>query len=833
VAAVSDDPLSRAAIERLRLGDRWSVWSLTCLRSAGFAADRVLSLASPELAAAADRLLSLDAEIEAARAETVEECRRAGRDPKIKKALRALFNQRVPPAEGLPEAVTAKLAVLEERTRRAAEAQAALSSLWPEAERRLTQALRERVSDPRFREAILWQNRGAARRTLDALLRDEEDPPWRRRQREQWAASYLQRYCVKNDTIGFFGPVGWARIDPAAPSLESTPGALLATRDVSLEYWAVDALAERLAEDPELKPELAPRRHPTVRVVGNVLHHPIELTSELPPAYARALAAADGIRSARSLAAELCADPSLELGDEDEVYALLEELSERKLLVWRLEVPTTGAHPERLLRQLLEALPESPPRAKALAQLDELEGLRAAVAGAAGDVAALDESAGRLEAWFSGATGQEGTRRGGEVYAARTLFYEDCRRDVEVRLGAPMLDALAGPLTLLCDTARWYTYTIAQRYLEVFRQTHQQLRDERGRSDIDYLRFWERVSPHFPNSTTSNSEIAAQVAAELRARWAEIVGDLSGRRVERTAAQLRPLVDAAFSAPQPGWPSARYQTPDLMIAASSVEAVERGELQIVLGEVHVSMHTYSMSPFLHQHPQPSSIVAGREADVPEPCVIPVTPRRLATRSDHFWLTGHNFDLELGDARSFRPRERVLAVADLMVDDVDGKLQVRTRDGQHRFAILAFFEYYLMAESMNHFGLLPSAPHTPRLTVDRLVLEREKWRFAPDALAFAREEEAAARFLATRRWAQVHGLPRHVFVRAPEEPKPIYVDFDSPVYVDILAKLARRAASLTVSEMLPGFGQHWLRDRDGVAYAAELRIACVDQSGWRG
>ena len=33
------------------------------------------------------------------------------------------------------------------------------------------------------------------------------------RQHEALVASYLQRYCAKNDSIGFFGPVGWSQID--------------------------------------------------------------------------------------------------------------------------------------------------------------------------------------------------------------------------------------------------------------------------------------------------------------------------------------------------------------------------------------------------------------------------------------------------------------------------------------------------------------------------------------------------------------------------------------------------------------------------------------------
>jgi hypothetical protein len=74
----------------------------------------------------------------------------------------------------------------------------------------------------------------------------------------------------------------------------------------------------------------------------------------------------------------------------------------------------------------------------------------------------------------------------------------------------------------------------------------------------------------------------------------------------------------------------------------------------------------------------------------------------------------------------------------------------------------------------------------------------------------------------------------VFVVSPAEPRPFYVDFDSPVYVNILAKAVRRLARqdpggrLTVTEMLPTPDQTWLTDDAGNAYTAELRFVAVDQ-----
>jgi hypothetical protein len=115
-----------------------------------------------------------------------------------------------------------------------------------------------------------------------------------------------------------------------------------------------------------------------------------------------------------------------------------------------------------------------------------------------------------------------------------------------------------------------------------------------------------------------------------------------------------------------------------------------------------------------------------------------------------------------------------------------------------------------------------------------VVNRQTWHFEPNALAWAHEANATERFVAARRWAQAQGLPRFVFVKVPIEVKPFYVDFDSPVYVNILAKTIRRTQEaaeserqVTISEMLPSLEQTWLPDAEGRRYTSELRIVAVD------
>ena len=131
--------------------------------------------------------------------------------------------------------------------------------------------------------------------------------------------------------------------------------------------------------------------------------------------------------------------------------------------------------------------------------------------------------------------------------------------------------------------------------------------------------------------------------------------------------------------------------------------------------------------------------------------------------------------------------------------------------------------------------MPSCPHTPRVTIDDLVVSREKWTLAATEPAFADTLDESARYLQARAWAAGHDLPRHVFVRFTGERKPIYADLTSLASIDLISRSLRRArrqagadATVTIVEMLPAPDQAWLTDAQGLRYTSELRMVAVDQ-----
>src|SRR5229473_770859 len=152
--------------------------------------------------------------------------------------------------------------------------------------------LRAVARDPLFRTAVTWQNRAAMRNAVAKIAGGSPAPGSRQRQREEVIASYWQRYCAKNDTIGFFGPLAWGRLADDGPAIQARCGPLVREGSVHFEAWGVQALAEAL--DPGLEVPLGPHAERDLRA---------KLERARPDVRERGLAALDRLERCRSAVA--------------------------------------------------------------------------------------------------------------------------------------------------------------------------------------------------------------------------------------------------------------------------------------------------------------------------------------------------------------------------------------------------------------------------------------------------------------------------------------------------------------------------------------------------
>ncbi|MET9319576.1 lantibiotic dehydratase [Streptomyces sp. NPDC003038] len=840
---VSEDSQDRPDhLVPLPSGD-WHMWRTMGLRGTGFPADRVLALAAPDSAAAAEHLLGLREAAAAARGDALAALRSAldalraeghwddlERRRPLLRAITRLNKGKLPGGEFAHWPQAERLAEAEDA---AATAGRELDKTFGDDMAMLSATLRATAADPRFREAVIWQNRKAYADGVSKLgVEDDGRRNSRRREHESLVAGYLQRYTVKNDSIGFFGPVGWAEATESGEPLTVRPGdGLIASRGVYFEQWCLDALVRSLGQDLSVRRWFAPRRLPTAALEGATLRLPGR-TAELPAAKAAALRAVLALCDGSRTAAELV--DALGLGSPEEGFGLLESLCAAGLIAWDLELPVQP-EPEKAVRRQLERIGDEALRADALGRLDRLTAARDRVAAAAGLPEELDRALAGLEATFTELTGTAPTRAHGETYGARTLVYEDCRRDGRVEVGPDLLAELGGPLSLMLDSARWLTVRVAEEYRSEFRAVYDRISAEKPGQQLWLTDFWQRVQSAVLGP---DQAIIDRVVSELQSRWGGIFGPLEGRRAEFTTDSLRPLVAEAFAAEAPGWPGARYQAPDVMIAAESPEAVAAGDYRLVMGELHVGVNTLRNLLFVNQHPDPDAMVRATELDVPVPRVHPVLPKqwlystrtttRLATAHDHLLLLGEEGSWLTGDPRAVEGSQVSIGLR-------DGRVVARAGAEGPEFDLVELLAEAISFKVVSRFQPLASRRHTPRVSIDRLVVHRESWRFHPGELPFARETEEASRFVAARAWAREHGIPRFVFVKAAHETKPFYVDLDSPLFVNAFAHAVRGAPeqpdgrlTIAVSEMLPTSEQTWLKDLQGQRYTCEFRVIAVDK-----
>jgi hypothetical protein len=844
----------------LQLGHpEWALWRCVCLRGAGFPSDGVLRLSAPAAAAAADLMLSAETDLDQARAAANavfnSELDRMRRDQSwdankpyrrwLLDGLRTLklgkFSDLKKRPEMIGETPAAEMEEVLARVRSAAEelltTRSGFQREYIAGVKDVSVALRELAADEGFREAIAWQNRNVLHAGVDSLLRHYSANGSRdsaQRQNEEVMASYWQRYCVKNDTIGFFGPVGWARLVDEPGAFEARPGkSLLASRTVYFEQWGIDALIDLINKDTATAVWASPRRLPAVRLEGDWLHVSFRRPQRLPAKQVVVLRACDGTRTAAEVAAYVRRGGG-EWRSDAEIFTILKGLKAQGLIAWQFEAPLS-AHPERRLRELLERVEDEDVRRRVLSLLEEFEAGRERVAAAAGDAEELDLALQQLDHHFTSVTGQAATRWAGRMYTGRTLVYEDCRRDIVVEIGSDFLEELSGPLVLLLQSARWFMNEASVRLRCAFREIYERLAGKSGSRTVDAANFRMEVQGTLFSAETG---VFDEVQEEFRRKWEAVLAVLpEQRRATYRCEDLREAVEAAFAAPRAGWTAALHHSPDLMIAADSVDAIRRGEYEIVLGELHLAAITIGGSVFYQQHPSKLELLRAKEGDLPEPQPIPVMPNSwLPTRVFNSLDSKKDYYIEFTPESFVAERDRAVLIADFIVEEEEGELVARTRDGRLCFDVLEMFGRtfsYFITERFRMFG---HRSHTPRVSIDRVTVTRETWRCAAGELEFAYVKDEAERFLATRRWARSLGMPRQVFVKAPIETKPCYVDFDSPVYVNLLAKLMRRTAEkggqemqAVFTEMLPGVEQSWLPDAEGRRYTCELRMVALDQA----
>lgn len=651
----------------------------------------------------------------------------------------------------------------------------AYESAFARADEEATVNLAAVLEDERVREAVLLSNPDAHHNMLVPFLRHEGRLTSRRRRERRQLYTYLQRFCAKNETTSFFGPMAYG--SPAPGSALTLTEDVPVRRRVFLSGWAARAVRRALIRDRGMLSAL--RFCLTGRDVGpDTTEQEIAGRLAEGPLPIGPLARASGL-TPRETAAALRS--MMALGSADVL----------------LGGDPYDPSPLNTLREQVAATPDAPSRTAWLERLEQLESLRHELQDAG--LRDRERLIPAFERAFTEFTGEPARRDAGRTYADRAIFFEECASPFSIRVGQELLDRwsrLLSPLLETCVAHGAATQAHAtQALLDVWKGPDRQPLSEYALAMAETFE-------------TTGSLFLADHAPRYRAARHE-------DEKERLSALARQ---------QEG---DRYALVDLCLSAPSAERV--AETRPLVARVH---HHLQIDGWLAtMHPSPDdfeddarSWVADQEGRV--------VGFDFGRRNKGFYrFPGPRAALR-DPVAADREDDQLLAPRDLTVRRTSEGVEL-WNSGQrvHAYLPLSDFVKYPPYAALSH----PQVMHpvfegethgaVPRVDVGGAGLQRARWSQCTGALT---DRRPWARYLALRRLARRTGH-RFLFCRTEAERKPYLIDSAATPAADLIAHIASGSELVTVEEMSPGPEELWLRDSQGHRYTCEFRMQAIGRA----
>ncbi|HEY2800574.1 MAG TPA: hypothetical protein VGI85_08275 [Chthoniobacterales bacterium] len=646
-------------------------------------------------------------------------------------------------------------------------------------------------------------------------------PPRRtkERARERRLLLYLQRVCAKNDTFSEFGPHAWGTIQEGVRALSLGPAPGIAQREAFLERWTALGVAAAVNADAEARAELAPRLHPDGRIEGgNFIFADTGATEPLDRQTLAVLHACDG------------ATPAHLLGIDMEILA---DLHRQNLIRWELEVPALDP---RAFDQLIAQIAHwryGAARTRWLERLQPIVALPkkfAAITDTDARIKIIDEATDRLEELGSRKTASR------FLYSATNPIGEECFRECHFSIGEELIDEVAVEAAPWIDLWRDNYAYVASRVAAGLRGLFRQMP---GHEEAVPLPAFLRHCAEAKMALTGPGLVVLAHFAfqEVRVKFREIFSQRGALVEFELSAEDGLFVRRNFEFPR--FDEYTYPSADLQLSASSVAAVDRGEYQWVLAELHPPV------ALLHH---------GFYWSCPEKDVLTAALSKTAfgRPSPHFGIfvadftaatTVRIFDA-LPDLSIFVAPQRAHpawrsvppAEVEVFVDKSSGDVGLQRSGSGEYLGSLA--RNWIIPLGFHPFSF-SLGKNTPRLRCGNVIVQRRAWTVALDELGagnftgISRDLVIAVERLRARR-----GLPRHIYIRPTEaalrrsgaegrdkDTKPVYIDLESYLFLEIFHRWLVKAGELEVTEMLPDPEHLLWQEKDG-RRTFELRTQIV-------
>jgi hypothetical protein len=285
-----------------------------------------------------------------------------------------------------------------------------------------------------------------------------------------------------------------------------------------------------------------------------------------------------------------------------------------------------------------------------------------------------------------------------------------------------------------------------------------------------------------------------------------------------------------------------YPSADLQLAAASPEAIERGDYQWILAELHPPPALLHHFAYWHCPDKPTLNKELAKGTAGKP-------------NFHFGFFAADFTahttVRLFDAipelsnfvapQRANPKWKTILPADaeVYIDQTTGDVGVRKIDNQEHLGSFARAWVIPLGFHPFQFGM---APHTPRLRCGKVVVQRETWTVKADDLIPGNYTGISTDLvLAVEKLRAEKNLPRFVYIRPTEQAlrrsgaegrdkdtKPVFIDLESYLFLEIFHRWLVKAGEIEVTEMLPDPEHLLWKESDG-RHSFELRTLIIPRS----